>query len=179
MHNSPERQVVAEGKFLRMVKSGRWEFVERTNCSGAVVMIAVTEDDRLLLVEQLRVPLGARVIELPAGLVGDLPGESAEGWAEAARRELLEETGYEADRFEPVVSGPISAGLSNETATLCLARGARRVGPGGGDGVEDIAVHAVPLAGVERWLDERRAAGLLVDVKVYAGLYFAMKARHP
>jgi ADP-ribose pyrophosphatase len=176
MPSLPEREVVLEGKYLRFIRRGRWEYVERTNSSGAVVVAAVTADERLVLIEQFRVPVNATVVELPAGLVGDTPEARSEGEAAAARRELLEETGYAADELEPVLSGPISAGLSTETVTIYVARGARRVGPGGGDGTEDIKVHAVPLAEVEAWLAARRAEGLLVDAKIYAGLNFARRA---
>ena len=101
-----------------MMAGGGWEWVERVNATGAAVIAAVTDDRRLVLVEQYRVPMGQRVIDLPAGLVGDEPGGAHEPMIEAARRELLEETGYEADRLDCVVSGPASPGLTTEVYTL-------------------------------------------------------------
>ena len=89
------------------------------------------------------------------------------------RSELLEETGYEAGRLEQLVEGPSSAGLSTEVYALFLARDVCRVGPGGGDHSEDIEVHLVALDRAERWLDAKRRQGVMVDPKVYAGLYFA------
>jgi len=168
-------RVLKEGRFLRMVAKDGWEWVERVNTAGAVVIVAVTGASQLVLTEQYRVPLAARVIELPAGLVGDVAGTEQEDLAEAARRELLEETGYQADRLEFLADGPSSAGLATEVYSLFLARGVRRVAPGGGDAGEDIRVHVVPLGEVPAWLAARRRGGVLVDPKVYAGLFFATR----
>lgn len=165
-------EVLARGKYLEMVKRGPWEYVVRPGIPGAVVIVAVTPQRELLLVEQRRVPLDARVIELPAGLAGDISGEEHEALATAASRELLEETGYEAGAMIELASGPTTAGLSNEQVTLFLATNLRRVSDGGGDDAEDILVHCVPLAQVPQWLDQARAEGKLVDVKIFAGLYF-------
>jgi len=169
------RRILAEGRFARLVAQDGWEWVERVNASGAVVIVAVTRDDELLLIEQHRVPLGRRAIELPAGLVGDTAGSAHEDRMDAARRELLEETGFQADAFEYLTEGPCSPGLATEICTLFLARPAYPVGPGGGDASEEILVHRVPLAQAEVWLDTRRRLGLLIDPKVYVGLYFAMR----
>jgi ADP-ribose pyrophosphatase len=124
------------------------------------------------LVEQYRIPCHARTIEMPAGLIGDEGGASDEPHAEAARRELIEETGYDAERMEPLVSGPASGGLAGEIVTLFRATELRRVNAGGGVGHEDIMVHEVPLAEVEAWLAAKAKDGVLVDPKVYAGLFF-------
>ena len=74
-----------------------------------------------------------------------------------------------------MVEGPSSAGLATEVYAMFLARDARRVAAGGGDDKEDITVHVVPLAEAADWLSARCRAGLMVDPKVYAGLYFAEK----
>jgi ADP-ribose pyrophosphatase len=169
-------RILAEGRFLRLLAGSGWEWVERVNASGAAVIAAVTEDRQLVLVEQYRVPMGQRVIDLPAGLVGDEPGGADEPMIEAARRELFEETGYEADQLRRVVSGPASPGLTTEVYTLFLALGARHVGRGGGVASERIQVHVVPLAEVEAWLDRRREEGMMIDPKIYLGLYFIAKA---
>ncbi len=169
---SSKLTVVAEGKFVRfMVKDG-WEYVERPNCTGAVIIVAVTDANRLLLTEQYRIPVGKPVIEFPAGLVGDRRGEETEALETAAIRELLEETGYKAQRILPLASGPTSAGLSNELVTLVRAVGLAKRAAGGGEGYERITVHEVPLGDVEAWLRRMEARGRLVDPKVYAGLYF-------
>lgn len=163
-------RVLHEGEFLRLLRRRHWEYVERTNAHGVAVIVAITDKDELLLVEQYRWPLERPVIELPAGLVGDV-GED-ETLLAAAQRELEEETGYRAARMSELASGPTTAGLSNEITTFCRASGLVRVGPGGGDDTETITVHPVPLAGLRGWLDAQsmRAA---VDPKLYAGLWLA------
>lgn len=173
MKQVKSRRVLAEGCFARLVAENGWEWVERVNASGAVVIVAITCDDELVLVEQHRIPLGCRVVELPAGLVGDGAAGQDEKLADAARRELLEETGYEASQLIQLVEGPSSAGLSTEVYSMFLAREAHRVGPGGGDHSEDIEVHLVPLDQADQWLDAKRRQGIMVDPKIYAGLYFA------
>src|SRR5689334_13508981 len=100
MNRDVSPTVLAEGRFVRLVKQGHWEWAERTNASAAVVLVPVTRDREIVMVEQFRIPLGRRVIELPAGLVGDEAGNEKESLVEAARRELLEETGFEAERME-------------------------------------------------------------------------------
>jgi ADP-ribose pyrophosphatase len=159
-----------EGKFLRLLKRGRWEYAERTNAASAVIIVALTPDDTLLFVEQYREAIQCASIEMPAGLVGDL-GES-ESMATAAHRELVEETGWAASRIEPLMAGPSSSGMSNEVIGFVRAHGLRRVGSGGGDETERITVHEVPRQGAAAWLDGMRVEGYSIDPKLYAGLYF-------
>ena len=170
--NLPTKITLHTGKFLSLVKEGHWEYADRTNATGASIIVAVTEEQKLLLVEQYRIPVHARTIELPAGIIGDEPGSSDEDHGEAARRELAEETGYEAGHIAVLTHGPASSGLTSETVTLFLATKLRRVGVGGGVGHEDITVHEVSLDGIDAWLEEKARSGVLVDPKIYAGLYF-------
>ncbi|HQU45633.1 MAG: DNA mismatch repair protein MutT [Planctomycetia bacterium 21-64-5] len=172
--NSENRRVIlAEGKHLRLVREGHWEYAERTKATSAVVIVAVTDDRRLLLAEQYRIPVGKRVIELPAGLVGDIEGEETDELEGAARRELLEETGYEAESVHVMAMGPPTSGLATELVALVVARGLKQVAAGGGIESEQIEVHAIPLDRVASWLQEQASRDVLIDPKVYAGLYFA------
>lgn len=168
-----ETKTLFDGKHVRLVSRGGWEYAQRKSVTGIVAILAVTNDGKLILVEQYRPPVGKRVIELPAGLAGDVAGQETEELAAAARRELLEETGYEADEMNYLADGAASAGITDEVITLFRATGLRKTGAGEGDGSEDITVHEVPLADVRRWLEERRAGGSLIDLKVFSGLYFA------
>src|SRR5882672_6123707 len=97
------------GKFLALIQESHWEYVDRVNSPGAAIIAAVTDVQKLLLVEQYRIPLHSRTIELPAGMIGDEPGSGDESQAEAARRELLEETGYDAGHMEALFTSPSSA----------------------------------------------------------------------
>ena len=171
----PATITVWEGKHLRVRKCGRWEYVARTKARGGVVIVAVTDDHKLLLVEQYRVPMGKAVLELPAGLAGDEEGSETEDLMAAAKRELLEETGYDAREMILLMAGPSSAGLTNEVNTLFRAVGVRPVSSGGGDEHEQIQVHAIPLSHVDSWLRQKMEEGMGVDPKVYAGLYFIEK----
>jgi ADP-ribose pyrophosphatase len=175
--NEPIQTTLYTGRFLALIKEGRWEYVERISATGAAIILAVTPEEKLLLVEQYRIPVHARTIELPAGIIGDEPGGADESHAEAARRELLEETGYAAGEMELLTTGPSGAGLTSERVTMFRATGLRRAGKGGGVAHEEIAVHEIPVAEVAAWLETKARAGVLVDAKVYAGLYFL--ARNP
>jgi ADP-ribose pyrophosphatase len=165
-------QTLAAGRFLRLVSRQGWEFVERCGASGVVGIVAVTDDRRLLLVEQFRPPTACSVIELPAGLAGDIRGQELEDLETAARRELLEETGYAADELTYLATGPSSAGLTNETVALFLAEGLRQESSGGGNDSENITVHAIRFDDVATWLRARAGEGALIDLKIYAALYF-------
>lgn len=165
-----QTETLFNGRYLRIRRRRHWEYAERTNARAAVIIVAITPEDRLLLVEQFRIPVDARSIEMPAGLVGDLQdGESVET---AALRELEEETGWRAGRIEYLMAGPSSSGMSNETVAFVRALDLVRVGPGGGDETEDIRVHEVPRCEAAAWLAARMREGYSIDPKLYAGLWF-------
>lgn len=161
-HDAPE-ETVWEGRFIVAKKRGKWEYVSRTRGISAAVILAVDAGE-VILVEQYRVPLGKRCLELPAGLVGDDDaGESVEA---SAARELEEETGYRPARIETLGYFHSSPGMVSEGFTLVRATGLTRVSDGGGAGDEDITVHRVPLAEIAAFVAERRAAGVAMDVKL-------------
>ena len=91
----------------------------------------------------------------------------------AARRELIEETGYHAASLEELLTSPSTPGMADEIITIYFASGLERVGPGGGDGNENITVHHVPVENAVEWLDARQAEGIMLDPKIYAGLFWA------
>jgi ADP-ribose pyrophosphatase len=157
-------KTVWEGKYIKVTKQGPWEYVSRTRGVTAAVILAIHEG-HVILVEQYRVPVGARCVELPAGLVGDeTVGEGVEA---AAIRELEEETGYRAERMVDLGRFHASPGMSSEAFTLLRAEGLTKVGEGGGvDAHEDIEVHRVALEAVPAFLKAKRAEGAGADVKL-------------
>ena len=165
-----EPTTVYAGRHLSMRIRGGWEFAVRNTPRPAVGIVAVTDAGNVVLVEQHRPPVDRTVIELPAGLSGDIAGNEDESLLDAAQRELLEETGYAAGRWTELVSGYSSPGLTDESLTLFLAEDLKREGPGGGDQGESIVVHEVPLAEVFTWLKQQ---GATADLKLLAGLYAA------
>ena len=166
-------RIVAETRFLRMVERAGWFFVERPNSKGVVTIIPRGAEGRLIFVEQFRPPLDRNVIEFPAGLMGDEAGHEDEDPVASARRELIEETGYQANDMELVASTATSPGMANELVHFVLAWNLVRVGAGGGIDSENIVVHEVPMAGVRAWLRGQEGKGLVIAAKVFAGLYFA------
>jgi ADP-ribose pyrophosphatase len=163
LEDLPPPQLMWEGKFVRAFKRGKWEYASRARDIRAVVVLA-EYDGKVILVEQPRVPTDCRCIELPAGLVGDQdPNATAES---TAIKELEEETGFTAERVERLGDFYASPGMLSEGFTLVRAHGVRKVGEGGGDENEDIKVHLVPRAEIANFLEQKRAEGFGMDVKL-------------
>ena len=151
------------GKWITVKTQGPWEYVSRARGIRAAVILAV-EDGHVLLIEQFRVPLGRRCLELPAGLIGD--DHEDDTVLGAANRELIEETGYSAAQAEDLGEFYSSPGMVSESFTLVRLSGLTRVSEGGGIGEEEIIVHRVPLAEVPAFVAAKRTEGLAVDVKI-------------
>jgi ADP-ribose pyrophosphatase len=165
---------IHEGRFLSYRRtSDGWEYVARANAKGCVAVLAVTDDKRVILTEQHRPPLRRQVIELPAGLAGDIPLQEDEPLLVAAKRELKEETGYVAKHWTVLFEGTSSAGLTDEMVTLFYATGLTKMTEGGGVGGESIWVHYVHQGDVVQWCRDRQAEGVRVDFKVFAALHLA------
>ncbi|TAG08505.1 MAG: NUDIX hydrolase [Verrucomicrobia bacterium] len=160
-------------RWLAMHRIDTWDFVRRPHSELCVGILAVSANEEIILVEQFRVPLQRRVIELPAGLVGDEPEFHGEPLAETARRELLEETGYRAGLIEPLLASPTSAGMTSEVMHLFHATDLVREHAGGGVGSENITVHHIPLAELRDWLQTCERDGLAIDFKIHAALWQA------
>jgi ADP-ribose pyrophosphatase len=156
-------EIAWQGKWITAKRQGRWEFVSRARGIQAVAIVAI-DDGHVLLVDQYRVPLGKRCLEIPAGLVGDEDeGDTIE---DAARRELEEETGYRCEAVEVLGHFQSSPGLVSEGFTLVRVSGLTRTGEGGGTAEEDIIVHRVALSDLSAFVAEKRAEGLAIDVKL-------------
>ena len=107
-----EPEILFETRWLGLYRIGHWDFAKRPNADACVGILAVTPADEVVLVEQFRVPVQQKVIEIPAGLVGDEEEFRGEAMAATAARELLEETGYRAGRIELLLAAPTSAGMT-------------------------------------------------------------------
>ncbi len=124
---------------------------------GAVTILAVTgdPDPRVVFVENYRASVDWRVLELPAGKL-----DKGEDPRRCAHRELIEETGYEAGRIEPLGEVLTSPGLTDERMDLFLARDLQQVGARPEDD-EDLIVRTIP---VDSCLDMARR-GQIEDAK--------------
>ncbi len=177
-----DRHIIYEGRYLRIVEktvitgnghARRWETVERTNVhgSGAVVIIAVTKDGKLLYEKNWRAGSESYVIQFPAGLT-DLHGESEE---ETARRELLEETGYAATTLIPVLLSPLAADLSRTRAMHYFAPGVEFVGTPSGSDIEGIEVIEVPVNEADEFM-LHPPDGAELDLQV-PGIVWALRTK--
>lgn len=156
-------------------KARRWESAERAGGRGAVMIIAwLQPSDRLLLVRQYRPPARGMVLEFPAGLV-----EAGEDPADAARRELLEETGYHGEVARVTPPAFSSPGLSSEavaTAWMTVDETRpenvqARARPDDGEFVTTLTVARADAAAFDA---AERAQGALFDAKV--ALYLSLLA---
>jgi ADP-ribose pyrophosphatase len=163
--------ILFSGKHLDLYSVDGWEYVERPRTGGVVVILAITEAQEMILIEQFRAPLGQNVVGLAAGLAGDTEKAKNENLETAARRELIEETGYEAGAMKYLTDGPSSPGMATEWITFFEARGLKKVEQGQGDTSENIQVHLVPMAGLPAWLEQKRKEGCAIDYKIYTALY--------
>jgi ADP-ribose pyrophosphatase len=169
----PTPEPLFHTRWLALYRIGHWDYVRRPDSDSCVGILAVTPDDEVVLIEQFRIPIQRRVIEIPAGLVGDEKEFAHESLADTAARELLEETGFRAASVRPLIVSPTSAGMTSEFIHIFLATGLTREHCGGGVGAEDIKVHLVPRARLRAWLREREADGLAIDFKIHAALWLA------
>ena len=165
----PPPEAMWEGQFVRAVRRGQWEYASRARDIRAVVILAEL-DGKVILIDQPRVPLGARCVELPAGLIGDNdPDATVES---AAIQELEEEAGFTADRIEQLGDFYASPGMLSESFSLVRAHGVSRIGEGGGDENEDINVHLVPRSDIPSFIAHKRAEGFAIDVKLLIFMNF-------
>ena len=168
-----------EGNYLRFILTTyvdaygaerQWEAFERVNCKGIVVIVPVTDEGETILTKQFRPPVNNYVIEFPAGL-----NDKGNTLEEAAKRELLEETGYTAKELTFLTEGPMSSGASGEILTAYLAQNIEYKGIGERDEAEDIEIIKVPVEKLEERLSELQAEGNFVDLKIYGLIGLARK----
>ena len=176
------RRTIAEGRFLRIVekdvsggngRDGKWETVERTNVhgSGAVIIIAVTRGGELLFEKNWRAPIESWVVQFPAGLT-DVANESEE---DAARRELLEETGYVAGTLVPVFLSPLAAAVTATRAMHYFAPDVEFVGKPVNTDIEEIEVVKVPVDQADEFM-MNLPEGVELDLQV-PGILWMMRQK--
>ncbi|MPY99494.1 MAG: NUDIX domain-containing protein [Actinophytocola sp.] len=140
---------------------GRREIVEHL---GAVAIVAIDADEQVTLISQYRHPIGRRLLELPAGLL-DVAGEDP---VVTAQRELREEAGLTAERWDTLVDTAASTGFTDEVVRVYLARDLTGVDReiAGGDEEADIVLTRMPLAEAVR----RVLSGELINGATVAGV---------
>lgn len=127
---------------------------------GAVMMLAFVDDETILLERQYRYPKRRHFIELPAGKL-----EPDEPPLATARRELVEECGYEAAQWWPIASIDPSIGYANEIIYLFGARGLQHVGHKPDEG-EHLTTFTAKIADALEWVRD----GIITDSKTAYGL---------
>lgn len=152
-----------EGKWISFMMNGKTEYVERNGKREAAVIIATTDNDELILVEQLRPSHESNVIEFPAGLVDD--GETP---LQAAIRELEEEAGYggirSTNEYGKMTTSP---GMTNELVNIFYFSGVKKISEGGGvDEDENIKIHIVKINELDMFLHAKMKNNILIDSKV-------------
>ncbi|WP_018131886.1 NUDIX domain-containing protein [Effusibacillus pohliae] len=166
-------QTIFQGKMISLqvdtirLPNGKQATREIVRHPGAVAVLAITDEDRVLLVRQFRKPCERTLVEIPAGKLE--PGEDP---AECAKRELLEETGYRASVVEHLHSMYTSPGFADELLHLYLAKGLAK-GEQQLDTDEFLDVIEADAAEAERLL----AVGEIADAKTITALYWWMKER--
>ena len=168
-----KEEIAFEGRFIEVVRKGAFEYIRMRHSSLVALTIPLTVDGEIVFIQQLRVPFDTEVIEFPAGLIGDEAGYEDESPKDAARRELIEESGYQAGMVEYLFEGPSSPGSLAERVQFFLAKDCVKIAEGGGVDHEEISVHAVPLGDAMAWLEAKASEGILVDPRARLGVLIA------
>jgi ADP-ribose pyrophosphatase len=172
-----DKKLLYKGKFTKLWatyfldKAGKeqiWEWLQRKDY---IVVFPITHDGKVVLIKNFRIPMECYVMEMPAGLL-DQEGESE---IDAAKRELLEETGYEAEEVIPITKFAAAAGTSNNLIHAFIATGCHKISDKCGDETEDMTV--VEIAG-ESLIDNclNPPDGVLFNMTTM-GMYEVAKAK--
>jgi ADP-ribose pyrophosphatase len=163
------REIFYRGKIFDLIvdrveyPGGNTSIREIAHHPGGAVVVPLFDDGRVMLIKQLRYPFGKHIVELPAGKLH--PGEDP---ADAAARELAEETGWQAERLEKITALYSTPGFCDEILHLYLATGLMPSphGPRREEGELTMTVFTLPLADAVAMA----ARGEIEDAKTVAGL---------
>ena len=169
-----KREVLYRGRVFDLIvdevayPSGNTSIREIVHHPGGAVAVPLLDDGRVVLVRQLRYPLGAQILELPAGKLS--PGEDPRS---AAARELEEETGWVAGKLEKLTSIYTTPGFCDEELHIYLATDLKRApgGPKREEGEFTMTVENISLPDAIRMAEQ----GELRDGKTIVGLLLAGK----
>jgi len=163
-----EQDVVFEGQFLKVrrdlarLPNGSTATREFVMHPGAAAMVPIGADERILVERHYRYAMQSMYVEIPAGKL-----DRGETSLQTARRELLEETGYEAGRWALLTRVHPAIGFSDEVMDIYLARDLV-LGERAMDADEFLEIEWVTLG----WLMDELRAGRLPDVKTQIALHW-------
>jgi ADP-ribose pyrophosphatase len=163
--------VLHQGKFLTLkcdtvrLPDGHTATREYVQHPGAVVVLALTDDGRIVLEKQFRYPVGRTMIELPAGKL-----DAGESPLQCGQRELREETGYTASHWAYAGQTHLAIGYSTEIIHIYFARGLQQQGRQLDVG-EFLDVYAQPITGFLQDCDAQR----ITDAKTLSCAYYLLR----
>lgn len=167
-----KRDTIFEGRIISLyldevtLPNGKTSTREIVKHPGAVAIIALTNDSKMLMVEQFRKPLERTLVEIPAGKL-----ESGEDPAVCAKRELAEETGYSCDGLVHLTSFYTSPGFADELLHIYLATGLKKEGSLQLDEDEFVNLMEVTYEEAVKFVEEKR----IYDAKtIYAVQYWQL-----
>lgn len=164
-----QKKILYEGKFVTLGatnfvdRSGKDQVWEWTEKNDVIAVLPIKDDGKMVLVKNYRIPVEAYVIETPAGLM-DHDGESRE---DAIKRELLEETGYQAKIFHEMPAWPYKSGTSRNKIYGFVATGLTKMHEATGEDTEDLeAIEVSFIEAMKLWLDPPK--GVLFQPEIIA-----------
>ena len=163
MKTSNKEVIKYKGKFASFCEKNTWEYIKRKNNQKIVTIIPIDfTNNEIIFIKQWREAIGKYVIEFPAGLI-----DKNETPIKAAKRELMEETGYEGDVLfaSPLLSK--SAGITNECGyiikIIVTSKGDQNL-----QDQEQIEVLKCPIVGRFNWLKHlEKEPNTIIDGQVY------------
>ncbi len=169
-------KIAYKGKYLKVIekefldKNGKKEIWECVKRKDAVFIFALTKKKEVILEKIFRVPVNSFVISLPAGTI-DKKRDKPQN---VARRELLEETGYLAEKLIPFLKFPPNPGVLMEKGILFFVSEVEYTGKRKTEDTEEIEVLKIPLKKLENFLI-KQAKYFKIDIKIWGAINILRK----